>query len=209
MSSARIRLMVGLGNIGAEYDHTRHNVGFWFLDQLANQSHVQFREETKFHGSVARSRLQGEDVWLLKPSTYMNRSGDAVIALAQYYKISPQEILVIHDDLDLPPGCMKFKCGGGTAGHNGLKDITAKLATPNCWRLRFGIGHPRNLGMQQGVADFVLSSPSREHLQLIEQCQQQALNSIADLATGETDRFIRSISKYGHLPKKSPDSTPE
>ena len=115
-----IRLIVGLGNPGAEYVRTRHNAGFWLLDALARREGAMFREESKFKGEVCRVRLNGHDVWLLKPTTFMNASGQAVVALALYYKILPDEILVVHDELDLPPGCMKLKCGGGTAGHNGL-----------------------------------------------------------------------------------------
>ena len=113
-----IRLIVGLGNPGLDYENTRHNAGFWFVDQLARREGVFFHEEKKFLGDVARIRLNGQDVWLLKPNTYMNRSGQAVVALALYYKILPEEILVVHDELDLMPGCMKVKKGGGNAGHN-------------------------------------------------------------------------------------------
>ena len=162
-----IRLIVGLGNPGAEYSDTRHNAGFWFLDALANREKVFFHEEKKFLGEVARVRLAGQDIWLLKPLTYMNRSGQSVVSLALYYKILPEEILVVHDELDLMPGCMKLKKGGGNAGHNGLKDITEKLSTPNFWRLRLGTGHPRTLGLAQPVADFVLHAPSDEHKSLI------------------------------------------
>ncbi len=196
-----IQLIVGLGNIGAEYANTRHNAGFWFVDALAQNAGAFFHEEAKFKGSVARARLAGNDVWLLKPSTYMNRSGDAVVALALYYKILPENILVVHDDLDLLPGCMKFKKGGGNAGHNGLKDISAKLSTPDFWRLRFGIGHPRTLGMAQQVADFVLSAPSKEHMTQINDCLTAALKGVSLLAEGELERFNRGISKFAHPPK--------
>ena len=163
-------MIVGLGNPGSEYARTRHNAGFWFVDELARKTGAFFRDERKFQGEVCRTRIGDSDVWLLKPSTYMNRSGDAVVALALYYKITPDQILVVHDELDLPPGCMKIKQGGGNAGHNGLKDISAKLSTPNFWRLRLGTGHPRTLGMAQQVADFVLSAPSSEHEAAIEDC---------------------------------------
>ena len=130
---AQIRLIVGLGNPGPDYENTRHNAGFWFLDRLALKQSVFFHEEKKFFGQVAKVRIANQEVWLLKPSTYMNRSGQAVVALALYYKILPEEILVVHDEMDLLPGCMKVKKGGGNAGHNGLKDITEKLSTPNSW----------------------------------------------------------------------------
>ena len=133
--------------------------------------------------------------------TYMNRSGDAVVALALYYKITPDQILVVHDELDLPPGCMKIKQGGGNAGHNGLKDISAKLSTPNFWRLRLGTGHPRTLGMAQQVADFVLSAPSSEHEAAIEDCIGIALKEAGPLAEGDFTGVSRRLAKYGNPPK--------
>ena len=192
-----IRLIVGLGNPGLDYDNTRHNAGFWFVDQLARREGVFFHEEKKFLGDVARIRLNGQDVWLLKPNTYMNRSGQAVVALALYYKILPEEILVVHDELDLMPGCMKVKKGGGNAGHNGLKDISAKLSTPNFWRLRLGTGHPRSLGMAQPVADFVLHAPSNEHMDMIQECISAALKTTNDIAIGDMARVQRSLAKFG------------
>ncbi|HJI93543.1 MAG TPA: aminoacyl-tRNA hydrolase [Sutterellaceae bacterium] len=192
-----IRLIVGLGNPGIDYADTRHNAGFWFLDQLAQREKVFFHEEKKFQGEVARVRLAGQDIWLLKPTTFMNRSGQAVVALALYYKILPEEILVVHDELDLMPGCMKLKKGGGNAGHNGLKDITEKLSTPNFWRLRLGTGHPRSLGMAQPVADFVLHAPSSEHKEMIQECIAAALKTTNDIACGDMARVQRSLAKYG------------
>lgn len=192
-----IRLIVGLGNPGIDYTDTRHNAGFWFLDQLAQREKVFFHEEKKFQGEVARVRLAGQDIWLLKPTTFMNRSGQAVVALALYYKILPEEILVVHDELDLMPGCMKLKKGGGNAGHNGLKDITEKLSTPNFWRLRLGTGHPRSLGMAQPVADFVLHAPNSEHKEMIQECIAAALKTTNDIACGDMARVQRSLAKYG------------
>lgn len=192
-----IRLIVGLGNPGIDYTDTRHNAGFWFLDQLAQREKVFFHEEKKFQGEVARVRLAGQDIWLLKPTTFMNRSGQAIVALALYYKILPEEILVVHDELDLMPGCMKLKKGGGNAGHNGLKDITEKLSTPNFWRLRLGTGHPRSLGMAQPVADFVLHAPSSEHKEMIQECIAAALKTTNDIACGDMARVQRSLAKYG------------
>ena len=190
-------LIVGLGNPGIDYADTRHNAGFWFLDQLSQREKVFFHEEKKFQGEVARVRLAGQDIWLLKPTTFMNRSGQAVVALALYYKILPEEILVVHDELDLMPGCMKLKKGGGNAGHNGLKDITEKLSTPNFWRLRLGTGHPRSLGMAQPVADFVLHAPSSEHKEMIQECIAAALKTTNDIACGDMARVQRSLAKYG------------
>jgi PTH1 family peptidyl-tRNA hydrolase len=157
-----IRLIVGLGNFGAEYEATRHNAGYWLVDAVARRAGARFSSERKFHGNVARARLSGQDLWLLKPTTYMNRSGQSVVALALYYRILPTQILVAHDELDLPPGTIKLKRGGGTAGHNGLKDTQARLTTADFWRLRIGIGHPRELQLDQDVADFVLHPPQRE-----------------------------------------------
>lgn len=206
-----IRLIVGLGNPGSEYTETRHNAGFWFLDRLAQRGGVFFHEEKKFLGEVARIRLAGQDIWLLKPLTYMNRSGQAVVALALYYKILPEEILVVHDELDLMPGCMKLKKGGGNAGHNGLKDITEKLSTPNFWRLRLGTGHPRSLGMAQPVADFVLHAPSSEHKNLIDECINAALKTGNDIATGDMARVQRAIAKFGSpkAPKENKEKESE
>ena len=155
MANTPIRLIVGLGNPGPEYERTRHNAGFRFLDALADKNGGTFRNEPKFKGEIARARIAGEEVWLLKPLTFMNSSGESVSAVANYYKIKPEEILVVHDEMDLLPGCMRIKQGGGNAGHNGLKSITQQLGTPNFWRLRLGIGHPRTLGLAQQVFDFV------------------------------------------------------
>jgi PTH1 family peptidyl-tRNA hydrolase len=160
--STPIKLIVGLGNPGADYERTRHNAGFWLADELASDLHTSFTLEKAFFGSVAKARVQGEQICLAKPQTYMNRSGQSVGALARFYKISPEAVLVLHDELDLLPGQVKLKLGGGHAGHNGLKDITAALGSPNFWRLRIGIGHPRSLNLQQQVADFVLHPPRRE-----------------------------------------------
>ena len=140
----------------------------------------------------------------------MNRSGQSVVALALYYKILPEEILVVHDELDLMPGCMKLKKGGGNAGHNGLKDITEKLSTPNFWRLRLGTGHPRSLGMAQQVADFVLHAPSSEHKELIDSCIDAALKTTNDIAGGDMARVQRSIAKFGSpKPQKTPENQEE
>ena len=172
-----IRLIVGLGNPGREYETTRHNVGFRWVDELARLQNLSFKNETKFHGLAARGQLHGREMLLLKPQTFMNASGRAVGALAQFYKIAPAEILVVHDDLDLPPGVARLKLGGGHGGHNGLKDIIAHLGTRDFWRLRLGIGHP---GERAEVVNFVLNDPRKEEWALIEQAVQRALE-ISDL----------------------------
>jgi PTH1 family peptidyl-tRNA hydrolase len=175
------RLIVGLGNPGPEYEATRHNVGFWFVDRLADTLKVSLAPQAKFYGKAARAG----DLWLLQPTTFMNRSGQAVAALANFYKISPAEILVIHDELDLPPGGIRLKQGGGNGGHNGLKDIQAKLGTPDFWRLRLGIGHPRTLGLSQQVADFVLHQPRKEELPDIEQALHRCHLAWPRIAAGD------------------------
>ena len=174
-------LIVGLGNPGPEYEATRHNVGFWFVDQLADKLKISLAPQAKFYGRAGRA---GE-LWLLQPTTYMNRSGQSVAALANFYKISPAEILVIHDELDLPPGGIRLKQGGGNGGHNGLKDIQSKLGTPDFWRLRLGIGHPRTLGLSQQVADFVLHQPRKEELPDIEHALARCLLAWPKLSAGD------------------------
>ncbi|WP_028008972.1 aminoacyl-tRNA hydrolase [Solimonas flava] len=158
MSASELHAIVGLGNPGAEYERTRHNAGFWFVDQLADAARTPFRAESKFHGQLARIKLAGHDVLLLKPGTYMNRSGQAVQALAQFYKLAPTSILVAHDELDLPAGTVRLKSGGGHGGHNGLRDIHKALGE-SYLRLRIGIGHP---GDKSLVLNYVLGRPSRD-----------------------------------------------
>ncbi|MBF1265650.1 MAG: aminoacyl-tRNA hydrolase [Neisseria sicca] len=188
--SNKIKMMVGLGNPGSEYEQTRHNAGFWFIDELAWQYKATLKEEKKFFGSVARISISGSDLWLLKPSTFMNRSGQAVAALAQFYKIKPEEILVVHDELDIPCGRIKFKLGGGNGGHNGLKDIQARLGTPDFYRLRFGIDHPgdRNL-----VVGYVLNKPSPEHRQQIDEAINKSLKAVPMLLVGEWEEAVRFL----------------
>ncbi len=191
--SAPIRLIVGLGNPGAEYEATRHNAGFWLVDALSRQHGGHLRMENKFHGTVARLNIKGQEVWLLQPQTYMNRSGQAVAALMRFYKIAPAEILVAHDELDLAPGIAKLKQGGGAAGHNGLKDIIAALGTQDFWRLRIGIGHPRTLGLQQEVADFVLHRASGEHQQAIDAALKMCTEIVPALSEGEFTRATMQL----------------
>ena len=157
-----IRLIAGLGNPGPQYTDTRHNAGAWYLHQLAQQHNTVLQLDKRFFGDLARIKAQGEDVWLLFPNTFMNRSGQAIAALAKFFKIKPEEILVAHDELDLPPGQLKIKHGGGHAGHNGLRDTISHLGSNEFWRARIGIGHPRTLNLQQNVADFVLHRPNPE-----------------------------------------------
>ncbi len=164
-----VKLIVGLGNPGKKYESTRHNAGFWLVERLAAQHRLTLRTEPKFHALMARLDTAAGRAWLLLPQTWMNESGAAVGALAQFHKIAADEILVVHDELDLPPGGVKIKQGGGHAGHNGLRDIIEELGTPDFWRLRIGIGHPRDAAAsEQEVADFVLHPPRKEERALID-----------------------------------------
>ncbi|MCL2075809.1 MAG: aminoacyl-tRNA hydrolase [Betaproteobacteria bacterium] len=183
------RLIVGLGNPGAEYEATRHNAGFRFLDRLAQKLGIVFAPQGRFYGALAR---QGE-LWLLQPMTFMNRSGQAVGAFVNFYKIAPQAILVVHDDLDLQPGGIRVKKGGGNGGHNGLKDIQAALATPDFWRLRLGIGHPRQRNLRQPVSDFVLARPRAEEGSAMEQACDRCLDAWPLLAVGEYEKAQRLL----------------
>lgn len=185
------RLIVGLGNPGAEYEATRHNVGFWFVDQLADKLKASLAPQPKFFGKAGRVG----DLWLLQPTTYMNRSGQSVAALANFYKIAPPEILVVHDELDLLPGAIRVKQGGGNGGHNGLKDIQARLGTPDFWRLRLGIGHPRTLNLNQQVADFVLHPPRLEEMPPIEQALARCILAWPKLASGDYGAAQQQLHK--------------
>ncbi|MDF7667069.1 aminoacyl-tRNA hydrolase [Orbaceae bacterium ESL0727] len=171
-----IKLIVGLGNPGAEYAATRHNAGAWLVDLLAKQNHQSLKNDSKFFGYTARINLAGHDIRLLVPTTFMNLSGKAVLAMANFYNIKPEEILVVHDELDMNPGMAKFKFGGGHGGHNGLKDIASKLGNNlNFYRLRIGIGHP---GDKNKVAGYVLNKPSKTEQDLIDQTIDESVRCI-------------------------------
>ncbi|AKQ58586.1 aminoacyl-tRNA hydrolase [Bordetella hinzii] len=191
--SEPIRLIVGLGNPGPDYETTRHNAGFWLADHLADDLRASFTLEKAFMGQVAKARFEGDNVLLLKPITYMNRSGQAVGALARFYKLAPEQVLVLHDELDLLPGQVKMKQGGGHAGHNGLKDIQAALGTPNFWRLRIGIGHPRTLNLAQQVADFVLHPPRRDEQAEIEKVIDRCRAVVPALLRGDFALATRQL----------------
>jgi peptidyl-tRNA hydrolase, PTH1 family len=160
-----IKLIAGLGNPGRKHERDRHNVGFRFVSRLADERRVELKSVAKYHGLLGRLALPSGELWLLLPQTYMNLSGKSVGALARFYKIRPEEVLVVHDELDFLPGTAKLKLGGGVAGHNGLKDVAAELGTHEFWRLRIGIGHP---GDKNLVADFVLKAPPASERELIE-----------------------------------------
>lgn len=189
MASSPIRLVVGLGNPGAQYATTRHNAGFWFVQRHAEGHRIALRNERGFHGLVGASAGR----WLLMPQTFMNRSGLAVGALARFYKILPGEVLVAHDELDLPPGAVKLKLGGGYAGHNGLRDIAAVLGTADFWRMRIGIGHPRTLQLQQAVVDFVLHPPRRDEQTAIDDAIERGLDVLPALFDGEAEAAMMSL----------------
>ncbi|MGH8712796.1 MAG: aminoacyl-tRNA hydrolase [Casimicrobiaceae bacterium] len=186
------RLIVGLGNPGQKYAPTRHNAGFWWIERLAGMLRATFRNESKFHALVAAA--VGGDTRLAKPQAYMNRSGLAVAALARFYRIAPAEILVAHDELDFKPGVVKLKLGGGSAGHNGLKDIAAELGSGEFWRLRLGIGHPRDgVLSEQEVADYVLHPPGDDERPLIDDAIARALAIWPRLACGDTERAMHEL----------------
>ena len=180
-----IKLFVGLGNPGTEYEGTRHNVGFWWVDALARELKLTLSMDRGYHGLVARTSLHGRTVWLLEPQTFMNLSGKSVAALARFFKIAPDEILVIHDELDIAPGQAKLKFGGSHAGHNGLRDIHAQLGTDDYWRLRLGIGHP---GVKAEVVNWVLKKPAPEQRTAIEECIARTLKAVQPLMAGEMEK---------------------
>lgn len=177
-----IKLLVGLGNPGPEYQGTRHNAGFWWIDALAREMKLTLGTDKAYHGQVARATVGGQAVWLLKPQTFMNLSGRSVAALAGFYKIAPEEILVAHDELDIVPGQLKLKRGGSHAGHNGLRDIHEQLGSDDYWRLRLGIGHP---GVKSEVINWVLKKPLAAHQDAIEACITRSLKAVPLLLGGE------------------------
>lgn len=184
-----IRLIVGLGNPGSKYDATRHNAGFWFVDEIARQQGVLFRSESKFYGEVCRVTIDAQDVWLLKPTTFMNRSGQSTAAIAKFYKIPVDEILVAHDELDIPAGDARWKLSGGHGGHNGLRDIIAHLGK-DYWRLRLGVDHP---GDRNKVVDYVLSAPSRDDSIEITNAIDSAIDSLAFLVKGDGQKAMNQL----------------
>ena len=188
-----IRLIVGLGNPGPEYEPTRHNAGFWLVDNLAQAQACRLSRESRFQALAGKTMIAGQETWLLEPQTFMNRSGQSVGGLARFYKIAAEEVLVVHDELDLAPGIARLKKGGSSGGHNGLKDISAALGTPDYWRLRIGIGHPRQLDLQQAVVDFVLHRPRREEQLLIDEAIAHSLDVIPTLCEGKFEAAMMKL----------------
>jgi PTH1 family peptidyl-tRNA hydrolase len=185
-----IKLFVGLGNPGTEYEATRHNAGFWWTEALARELKVTLTLDKSFYGRVGRATVNGRNVWLLDPMTFMNLSGKAVAALARFFKIAPEEILVAHDEIDIVPGQAKLKFGGSHAGHNGLRDIHAQLGTGDYWRLRLGVGHP---GVKAEVINWVLKKPAQEHREAIEDSIARALKAVPELLAGEMEKATMLI----------------
>lgn len=188
--NSAIALIAGLGNPGPEYQQTRHNAGFWYVDALARRCGVDARKDAKFRGWTARAELAGTSVWLLKPDTFMNLSGQSVAALASFYKVPVTQILVVHDDLDLPVGSARLKRGGGHGGHNGLRSLIQCLGSADFWRLRIGIGHP---GHKSEVVDYVLTRPSQDDRVAIEQAVDAAVDQASLLISGEFERAMNVL----------------
>lgn len=185
-----IKLLVGLGNPGSEYEDTRHNAGFWWIDAVARELKLSLVPERNYHGLVARTAFNGQNLWLLEPQTFMNLSGKSVGSLARFFKIQPEEILVAHDELDIPPGEVKLKRGGSHAGHNGLRDIHAQLGTSDYWRLRIGVGHP---GDKSEVVSWVLKKPMLEHKKAIEDSIHRSVQALPLLLAGEMEKAMAKI----------------
>ena len=195
-----IRLIVGLGNPGAEYEATRHNAGFWWVDALAREWGATLVPERSYQALAARVNRPEADgpVWLLEPMTFMNRSGFSVATLARFFKIDAKQVLVVHDELDLPPGQAKLKFGGSAAGHNGLKDIHGQLGTPEYWRLRLGVGHP---GDRAEVVNWVLKKPSPDHREAIHKAIEQSLGAVKLMLAGDMDKALQKVHAQPARPK--------
>lgn len=191
--TANLKLFVGLGNPGEKYAATRHNAGFWWVDLIAEQTGTPINLEAKMYGAVGKLN---QNAWLLKPTTFMNASGKSVAALANYFKISPEEILVIHDELDLNPGQAKLKFGGGHGGHNGLRDIHAALGTPNYWRLRLGIGHPGN---KNEVLNYVLKPPTKDEQSAIDHSIDNSSKVFDLLLKGDVEQAMLKLHTQNKL----------
>jgi peptidyl-tRNA hydrolase, PTH1 family len=189
MAGLPVSLIVGLGNPGPTYARTRHNAGFDFLDELAQRAGVSLRREARHQGELARASIAGTDVWLLKPMTYMNLSGQSVGSVAGFYRIAPASILVAHDELDFPPGAVRLKEGGGAGGHNGLRDIMARLGE-DFWRLRIGIGHPGDRG---AVLDYVLGRAPAAEAGLIHEAVLAAADAVPVMLTDGAQKAMNGL----------------
>lgn len=189
-----IRLIAGLGNPGPEYEQTRHNAGFWFIDNLAHRMNApSLKKESRFQSLAGRARIAGQDIWLMEPQTFMNLSGRAVGALARFYRITVEEILVVHDELDIAPGLARLKKGGSTGGHRGLNDIVSAMGSPDFWRLRLGIGHPRTTNPKMAVIDYVLQRPGNDEQIMINESIERALEVIPLICEGRFDVAMKDL----------------
>jgi PTH1 family peptidyl-tRNA hydrolase len=188
-----VKLIAGLGNPGAEYQRTRHNAGFWFVDELARSCGASWRRESKLQCELARARIADVDVWLMKPQTFMNGSGAAVLAVSSFYRIAPAELLVVHDEIDLPPGAVRLKQGGGHGGHNGVRDVIANLGA-DFWRMRLGVGHP---GEKDQVLDAVLSRASGDEQKLIDDALARGLAVMPQFIAGATQKAMQQLHTRG------------
>ena len=190
MPSSRITLVVGLGNPGPSYEHTRHNAGAWFIEQIAAEQSLSLKEENKFHGLNAKASFSQDACQLLLPTTFMNASGQSVSAIANFYKIKPEHILVVHDEIDLPPGTIKLKYSGGHGGHNGLRDIIKALGTNHFYRLRIGVGKAAH---KDDVSDFVLKKPSQTEQTLIDGAIYRGLRELNNIVAGEFEAVMKNL----------------
>ena len=192
--SSNLKLIVGLGNPGEQYARTRHNAGVWFVSRFANQQGATFKEEKKFFGRTATTLFESQEMRLLLPTTYMNESGKSVRAIAHFFKIPPEQILIVHDELDLPTGVIRFKQGGGLAGHNGLRDITQRLGGNQDFnRLRIGVGHP---GQKSDVTGHVLGTVSKKDESTIYQCIDEALRLMPLIVNGEWQKAMNELNGF-------------
>jgi len=191
VAEPQIRLIVGLGNPGAEYARTRHNAGFWFVDELAALAKAKWKRETRFQSAMARADIAGQEVWLLKPQTMMNGSGAAVGAAARFYQLTPDALLIVHDEIDLPAGVARLKHDGGHGGHNGLRDVIANIGA-QFWRLRLGVGHPGN---KDEVIDYVLKRAGPGEQELIDTALQRSLQLVPELLRFGAQKVMNQLHR--------------
>ncbi len=190
MSNKTIQIIAGLGNPGNEYEKTRHNAGFWFIDQIINHYNLTLKTESRFSADIAKLNTSSGNIWLIKPMNFMNRSGQSIAQLARFYKIPAEQILVVHDELDLSPGTVKLKKGGGHGGHNGLRDTISQLGSKDFYRLRLGIGHP---GSKEQVVGFVLGKTPKSEKTLVDTAIDKAIDSIEPILQGDMQKAMNQL----------------
>jgi peptidyl-tRNA hydrolase, PTH1 family len=206
-----LSIIVGLGNPGKEYAQTRHNAGFWFVDALVAQCGASWRTDKAYNAEICKVTIANQSVWLMKPQTFMNLSGHAVVPFMRFYRLHPESLLVAHDELDILPGEVRLKQGGGNGGHNGLKDIQAQLGTPNYWRLRLGIGHPRSLHINQEVVNFVLGRAPASQQAAMDEAQSVCLRTLSNMIVGQKTQFeeaVRTLHSLKPMTVVNPNSAP-